>query len=70
MNLSITPDERDELVQAVHSRICHIETGTPILRASDALQAGKGGLLRRLTEHQRDFIASQEALIAKLRGMR
>lgn len=70
MNLSITPEERDELVQAVHSRICHIETGTAILRANDAIQSGKRDLLRPLTEHQRQFIARQEALIAKLRELR
>ena len=70
MNLSITPEERDELVQAVHSRICHIETGTPILRASDAAESGHNHIIRPLREHQREFIASQEALIAKLRGLR
>lgn len=69
MNLSITPEERDELVQAVHSRICHIETGTAILRASDALESGRRDLIRTLSENQRDFIARQEALIAKLRGL-
>lgn len=70
MNLTITPEERDELVQAVHSRICHIETGTAILRASDALQSGRRDLIRPLSEHQRAFIARQEDLIARLRGLR
>lgn len=70
MNLSITPEERDELVMSLHSRICHIETGTAILRASDALESGKKDLVRPLSAHQQAFIANQEALITKLRAAR
>lgn len=66
MMVTISEQDRADLVQALQMRLCVIETGNHILRANDAIQCGKPQLVKALDQSQRQLIARHEALIQRL----
>ncbi len=66
MQVSITQSEQDDLVRGLQMRICVIETGSPILRAQDAVASGQPQLVRALSTEQMAVVLRHEALINKL----
>lgn len=66
IQLGIDQQEREDLVYGLQMRICVIETGTPTLRAADAVNMGQHKIVKALSADQRALIARHEALIKKL----
>jgi hypothetical protein len=66
MQLSINPQEREDLVRGLQMRICMIETGDAVLRANDAINMGQPKLVKALSGEQRELVARLEGLVDRL----
>lgn len=58
--------ESEDLCLALGMRICFIETGTPVLRANDAIAQGNLSLIKPLTSDQQKLIVRLDELRKKV----
>lgn len=66
MKLDITREEKYDLVRGLQIRICLIETGDPVMRASDAANCGEHKKIKALSDDQRELVCRHEALVTRL----
>jgi hypothetical protein len=66
MQLTINPQEREDLVRGLQMRICIIETGDAVLRANDAINMGQHKRVKALSDEQRALVVRLEGLVDRL----
>ncbi len=67
--MTITADEKENILLSLNMRLAFIETGDPVLRASDAERSGQRTRIRVLKTEQMRLIVQTEDLITKIRNM-
>lgn len=66
LRLNLTVAEANAVVSSLQMKICFIETGTVIMRQSDAIQQNETKMVRSLDKSQRALVLSLEDLIESL----
>ncbi len=67
MILEIDSDEANLIKIAMNIRASIIETGSPILRATDAIESGNFKIVRPLAMSQVEIIAKMDSLVEKIK---
>ncbi len=64
--VELTREEKEELYYSISCRLGIIETGTPMMRAKDAVNCGEQRKIKALTSEQMKLISDLEKIMYKL----